>query len=199
MNTKESRAMSNEQVARETCIPDDCEIVEAIVPRGLVETGEKLDLSTLADVRRLLTLMQVHGRLMLKTVGTEPKIEQSESQSLVLADEFHDHRYRSPQWVSLSDALYRANRFGSHWCEIDGERWFVQRNGQSWRDRGFGRWLVRYASGGQVAANSWEDVLGYVRPLGADVTMRTEQSGVMVFLDDEGNWSATVTELPRGT
>jgi hypothetical protein len=139
---------------------------------------------------------------MLKTVGTEPKIEQSESQSLVLADEFHDHRYRSPQWVSLSEALYQANKVGSHWCEIDGERWFVQRNGQAWRDRGMregGRWLVRYATGSQMTARKWEDVLGYVRPLGSDVTMRTEQSGVMVFFDEEGNWSATVEDLPDGT
>jgi hypothetical protein len=190
--------MSNEQVSRETCIPDDCEIVEAIVPRGLVEPGEKLDLSTLADVRRLLTVMQVHGRLVQKTVGNESKREQAESQSLVIADEFHDHRYRFPQWVSLSDALYRANRMGSHWCEIDGERWFVQRNGQSWRDRGAGRWLVRYASGGDVPAYSWEDVLGYVRPLGSDVTMRTEQSGVMVFVDEYGSKTATVEVMTDG-
>ena len=151
--------MSNEQVARETCIPDDCEIVEAIVPRGLVETGEKLDLSTLADVRRVQKVMT-------------------------------DRYYRKPkakviprEWVSLSEALYQANKVGSHWCEIDGERWFVQRNGQAWRDRGMregGRWLVRYATGSQMTARKWEDVLGYVRPLGSDVTMRTEQSGVMV-------------------
>jgi hypothetical protein len=169
--------MSEEQVSRETCIPDDCEIVEAIVPRGLVEPGEKLDLSTLADVRRVQTVMT--DRYYLK-----PKA-----------------KVIPKKWVSLSEALYQANRIGSHWCEIDGERWFVQRNGQAWRDRGMregGRWLVRYATGIQMTARKWEDVLGYVRPLGSDVTMRTEQSGVMVFFDEEGNWSATVEDLPDG-
>jgi hypothetical protein len=167
--------MSNEQVSRETCIPDDCEIVEAIVPRGLVEPGEKLDLSTLADVRRLQGFMT-------------------------------DQYYRKPKakvipkkWVSLSEALYQANRIGSHWCEIDGERWYVQRNGQSWRDRGDGRWLVRYALGSDVPAYSWEDVLGYVRPLASDVTMRTEQSGVMVFVDEYGSKTATVEVMTDGT
>lgn len=166
----------SDEVSRETCIPDDCEIVEAIVPRGLVEPGEKLDLSTLADVRRVQVWMEGRRRRIVAHLAqVSPK-----------------------QWVSLSDALYQANRIGSHWCEIDGERWFVQRNGQSWRDRGAGRWLVRYASGGQMTANRWQDVIGYVRPLGSDVTMRTDERGAMVFFDDEGNKSATVEVMTDG-
>ncbi len=164
----------SDEVSRETCIPDDCEIVEAIVPRGLVEPGEKLDLSTLVDLARVQGWMQGRQRRIVV------------AQVSVL------------KWVSLSHALYQANRIGSHWCEIDGERWFVQRNGQSWRDRGAGRWLVRYASGGDVPAYSWEDVIGYVRPFGSDVTMRTEQSGVMVFVDEYGSKTATVEVMTDG-
>jgi hypothetical protein len=176
-NTKERKAMSNEQVSRETCISDDCEIVEAIVPRGLVEPGEKLDLSTLADIVRIEGWMHGRRRHMV-------------AQHAMLC---------GLKWVSLSDALYQANRLGSHWCEIDGERWFVQRNGRAWLDRGAGRWLVRYATGGQMTANRWECVLGYVRPLGSDVTMKTDERGVMTFFDDDGNKSATVEDLPDGT